>query len=329
MAISGTSRNSSRKGLYGFGIKLAVGVSLIGLLLWRYDLRSSFSVIWHERPLMFAASVTLFITVQLVSALRWQLLARINGIGGRYREYLAYYFIGMFTNVFVPGLVGGDALRAVYLGRRHDRVSEAVASVVLDRGVGLLTLFWFAGLASLFISTVQLPASVIRVTLAAAALSLGGYLLAPWIIKSSLGIPRLNALLAPLRPYLCRPAVLVPAIALSAFLQFSFAVCQYLLGRGLGLEVQLATFVLVVPITNVIASLPVSINGLGLREASYLVLLGMVGVSKDKAVALSILYFAATLVAGFTGILPFILTPIPGIQQEIGDMEPESREVAS
>lgn len=112
-------------------------------------------------------------------------------------------------------------------------------------------------------------------------------------------------------PYLCRPIALMPAIALSALLQLSLAACQYLLAIGLGLDTALATFVLIVPITNVIASLPVTINGLGMREAGYLVLLGMAGVSKQQAVALSILYFAATLTGGFTGVFAFLTTPMP------------------
>jgi uncharacterized membrane protein YbhN (UPF0104 family) len=103
----------------------------------------------------------------------------------------------------------------------------------------------------------------------------------------------------------------MPAIALSALLQLSLAACQYLLAIGLGLHTALATFVLIVPITNVIASLPVTINGLGMREAGYLVLLGTAGVRKEQAVALSILYFAATLAGGFTGVFAFITTPMP------------------
>jgi glycosyltransferase 2 family protein len=105
---------------------------------------------------------------------------------------------------------------------------------------------------------------------------------------------------------------LTPAIALSALLQLALATCQYLLGIGLGLDIALATFILIVPITNVIASLPITINGLGMREAGYLLLLGMAGVSKEQAVALSILYFAASLTGGFSGVFAFVTTPMPG-----------------
>jgi uncharacterized membrane protein YbhN (UPF0104 family) len=295
-----------------FAIKLAAGISLVAFLLWHYDLRSAFRLMRRERPALFLATVVLYVASKSMSALRWQFLAGLNGFPGRYSEYLSYYFIGMFTNVFVPGLVGGDALRALYLGRRHRRIGPAVASVMADRGIGLLSLFWLAAIAALCTTRVRLPASVLRVTLAAGGFSLLVYLTAPLFAKWASSRSRLNQLLSPVIPYLCRPIALTPAIALSALLQLALATCQYLLGVGLGLDIALATFVLIVPITNVIASLPITINGLGMREAGYLVLLGMAGVSKEQAVALSILYFAASLTGGFTGVFAFVTTPMPG-----------------
>jgi glycosyltransferase 2 family protein len=306
-----------------FAAKLSLGVVLVVFLLWHYGLRSSFQLIGRERPMLFVATVALYVAGQVMSAFRWQLLARVNGLSGPWLDYLAYYFIGMFTNVFVPGLVGGDALRALYLGRRHQRLAQAVASVMADRGIGLLTLFWLAAAAALCTARMPLPTSVLRVTLAAGGMSLLAFLSAPLLVKGIARMKRLNRLFAPLMPYLCRPLALTPAIAISALLQLSLATCQYLLAIGLGFNISLATFVLIVPLTNVIASLPITINGLGMREASYLVLLGMAGVSKERAVALSLLYFAATMVGGFTGVFAFVMTPMPD-STEAGRPSPAS-----
>jgi glycosyltransferase 2 family protein len=311
-ALAGAELHSKRaRAWFVFVIKLTAGIALVAFLLWHYGLRSIFQLIRRERPVLFLATVALYVAGQGMSAFRWQILAGLNGLPGPYSEYLAYYFIGMFTNVFVPGLVGGDALRALYLGRRHQRIGQAFASVMADRGIGLLALFWLAAVAALCTTRMRLPTSVLGVTLAAGAISLLAYLAAPLLANWVARMNRFNRLLAPLIPYLCRPIALTPAIALSALLQLSLAACQYLLGIGLGLDITLATFVLIVPITNVIASLPITINGLGMREASYLVLLGMAGVSKEQAIALSILYFAATLVGGFTGVVAFAVTPMP------------------
>lgn len=307
--LPGGSAPSRRWSL--FAIKLAVGIALLTFILWHYDLHSAFELMRRERPVFFVATVALYVGGQVMSAYRWRILAALNGLHGCYSEYLAYYFVGMFTNIFVPGLVGGDAMRALYLGRRHRRIGPAVGSVMADRGVWLLALLWLAAVAAVCNRRVRLPPSVIHLTAAMGATLLLGYIASPWLARRIATTDRLKRLLAPVLPYLERPLALIPAIVLSTLLQLALATCQYLLGLGLKLDIALATFILIVPITNVIASLPITINGLGMREAGYLFLLGMAGVSKEQAVALSILYFAASLAGGFTGIFAFLTTPIP------------------
>ena len=232
-------------------------------------------------------------------AYRWQLLAALLKVHGRYAEFFAYTFVGMFTNLFVPGLLAGDAARSVYLGRRHGRMGEAIASVVADRGVGLIGLFWLAAFAAIFLNFAAIPSSVITPTVAVGAIALAGFLAAPLVARLIHLMPR------PIRraggivaPYLHHPAALIPAIALSIVLQITLALGQYILAVGLGLTVPLSLFILCVPIANVFASLPLTLNGLGIRESAYLLLFGMAGMRKEDAIALGLLWFAITMVGG-------------------------------
>src|SRR5262249_53708071 len=101
----------------GFVLRAGLGLAVLAFLLWRYDARPVFRILRREQPSYFAATVALFVAGQVMSAYRWQLLAAILNIRSRFSEFLAYYFVGLFTNLFVPGLVGGDAARAFYLGR--------------------------------------------------------------------------------------------------------------------------------------------------------------------------------------------------------------------
>ncbi|HEX3408894.1 MAG TPA: lysylphosphatidylglycerol synthase transmembrane domain-containing protein, partial [Candidatus Binataceae bacterium] len=150
-----------RKNPYGaFAIRGALGIAVVALLLRHYDARPVFHALARERLSYFLATIALYVASQVMSAWRWRLLARLNAIPGPFREYLAYYFVGVFTNLFVPGLVGGDAARALYLGRRHNRLAGAIASVVADRGIGLLALFIFAATCALAMGTGALPPSM-------------------------------------------------------------------------------------------------------------------------------------------------------------------------
>jgi glycosyltransferase 2 family protein len=292
-------------------------VALVAVLLWRHDARPILRILSRERGSCFAAAVVLYLAGQALSSYRWKLLAAMLKMDGRYREFLAYYFIGVFTNLFVPGLLGGDAAKSVYLARRHGRMGEAIASVVADRGVGLLGLVWLAALAALFLNFTPLPPSVIIPTVAAGAISLAGFLASPLLARMLHLMPRpirrAGGLVA---PYLHNPAALAVPIALSIVLQTAMATSQYLLAVGLGLTVPLSLFILCVPIANVFASLPLTLNGLGIRESAYLLLFGMAGMRNEDAIALGLLWFAATAVGGLTGAIAFVTTPAPSAKGE-------------
>jgi hypothetical protein len=311
-AQRGDLASPSRHPYRGFLLRAGLGIAIVGLLLWWYDPRPIFALLLREHPAYFAATVAVYVLGQVMSAYRWRLMAGLVNVRGPFSEFFAYYFAGMFTNLFIPGLVGGDALRSLYLGRRHDRLGEAVASVIADRGLGVIALFWFAAAAALFAnhSIISAAVTVPTVLLGTAAFLL--YALGPVVARMIHRAPRRVRRAAGLVvPYLNRPMATLPAIVLSLILQASLVIGQWLLALGLGLDVSLALFMLCVPIANAFASLPVTLNGLGMREAAYLVLFSMAGVGREDAIALGLLWFAATMLGGLTGAIAFVTTELP------------------
>ena len=302
-----------------FAIRAGLGILVVAILLWHYDARPIFKILSRESPAYFAAAVALYLAGQAMCAYRWQLLAAILKVHGRYLDFVAYTFVGMFTNLFVPGMLGGDAARSIYLGRRHGRLGEAIASIVADRGVGLLGLFWLAAIAARFLNFAPIPSSVTTPTIAVGAISMVGFLASPLVARLIHLMPRpIRRAGGVVAPYLHHPASLIPSIALSMVLQIMLAACQYILATGLGMTVPLSLFILCVPIANVFASLPLTLNGLGIRESAYMVLFGMAGMHKDDAIALGLLWFAATMVGGLTGAIAFMTTPAPVAVDVVG-----------
>ncbi|MBF6570205.1 MAG: flippase-like domain-containing protein [Candidatus Binataceae bacterium] len=302
---------SPRHQYAGFALRAGLGLAVVGFMLWRFNPRSIVALFARERIEYFCAAYVIYIGGLLLSSWRWQLLAAIVGIRDRYLRFFRYYLIGSFTNLFVPGLIGGDAARSIYLGRRHDKIAAAIASVVADRGSGIFALFWLAALATLPMAS-TLPRSLVFTVLGVGAVTFVGFLCAPIINHFfSMTSGRLKSLSDTIAPYLSHPTSLIPAIAMSMLLQTMLATAQWVLALGLGLSIPLRVFLLCMPIANAFASIPVTLNGLGLREATYLVMLGLAGVSHSDAVALGLLWFATTALAGFTGIVPFMMTGSP------------------
>ena len=123
----------------------------IGILVWLiYSRQEQFAAfIDQEKNLWWLAVATFTMTAAFtVSYLRWRVLARAINFDLSLKEALTLGFIGAFFNVIAFGVVGGDSTRAWYAARSNkDRVPEAILSVFIDRAIGLMVMFAFAGIA--------------------------------------------------------------------------------------------------------------------------------------------------------------------------------------
>ncbi|MGH7814175.1 MAG: lysylphosphatidylglycerol synthase transmembrane domain-containing protein [Candidatus Binataceae bacterium] len=296
-----------------FAIRLGLGAVVIAILLHFLNWRRVIDSIGRENPAYFAAAVILYLAGQIVFAcVRWWMLTAIVKVHASFGDIVRYYFVGAFTNLFVPGLVGGDAARAIYLGRPRGRLGESFASVATDRTVGFAALFWVAALATLFLNRGEIPASVTHPTLAAGAALTALWFAAPYLARQIHRLPpKMRRYAGLVAPYIHHRGTLAIPFALSVAFQANIALCQYILARGMELPQPLSLFMLCVPLANVVAGLPITLNGLGVRDGTYVVLFGMGGMARDDALAMGLLWFAASGLAGFLGIIAFLTTPAP------------------
>jgi len=291
-----------------FAARLLLGAAILGFVLSRIDRTTLLHQLGRERPLFFLAATLLYIAGQSLAAYRWRYLSGMLALYGKFSEFLIYYFVGVFTNMFVPGLVGGDAARALYLGRRKGHLGRAAASVVADRTMGLLALIWFAAACAALFGRTILPRAMMVPIITVGIATMLGFLLMPIVVRVVALMPaRLSKLSATLAPYLGRPVALLPALGLSLLLHFSQVVCQYLLALGIGLNVPFWFFLLCVPTTNFFAAMPITLNGLGIREGAYIFLFSLAGIGKADAVALGLLWFSSTILSGLLGVAAFMI----------------------
>lgn len=95
------------------------------------------------------ASIAAGVLVNLSSALKWFMLAKVRALGAGYWRIFSYYLIGQFYNLVLPTSVGGDVVRAYELGKFSGRQADALASVFVERYTGVLMLLILSGLAFL------------------------------------------------------------------------------------------------------------------------------------------------------------------------------------
>ncbi len=297
-------------------LRLAVSAAILGGLAAKTDWAQVSSAVRGLRWSVAFAAFAVLIAAQVVSAVRWQWLARPLGFNGPLRQYVAAYFVGMFFNLLLPTSVGGDAVRAVYLNAGSGRKVAAVLSVLLDRLSGLLVLLGVACIAAL-VCPVPLPAWVQLAVGGAAAAAVIGLSLSPWIAKAACGlaakdgkIARIGKLAASMRDamsvYRSEPRLLVSSTALSALVQASSVIQVGLLGQAIGLDVPWALYGVAAPMVALLTLLPVSLNGMGVREAGMVLFLAPAGVPAGSAMTVAFLWFFVQTAAGLLGAVVYL-----------------------
>ena len=133
-----------------FGIlKITLSALLITYLVYSAYTHDQFDVLWQGgvNPTRYLAALALSLLALLITFVRWYFLVYGLGLPIRIWDAIRFGFVGYFFNFVTVGTVGGDALRAYFVARNNpDRRTEAIATVVVDRLIGLVALFTLTGI---------------------------------------------------------------------------------------------------------------------------------------------------------------------------------------
>ncbi|MFO7740871.1 MAG: lysylphosphatidylglycerol synthase transmembrane domain-containing protein [Anaerolineae bacterium] len=302
-------------------LQLTFSVALLAWLINRVGLnaivRTLAGVSWNWYGLAFL----LFLGNVLLRAYRWYLLVGALEQQAPYGHLVYLYFVGFFFNNFIPSGFGGDVVKVISL--RQDRApnAEDLSSVVMDRLTGLI------GSASIALVALAWNRTQLWLGASGTDLNLPPVLLLATVLIC-LGIPfgfifirRIDPLqlVGNLMPF-TRPitsssglrkfvqtirryplGALTSALSVSIPFTIGLVAIQYAIARALSVQVPLYVFPLFVPIIAIINVLPVSFNGLGMREGVYQFLFVPVGVSSASAIAMSLAFYFLRVAAGLIG----------------------------
>lgn len=294
-------------------LKLLVSATLLAGLAWGTDWHQVGRAFTNLRPGLWVAAFGLYLVTQVVSSLRWQLLAGALGFRQTLRQFTGLYFIGMYFNLLLPTSVGGDVVRAYYLDGRSGRGLTAFLSVFMDRFTGLLVLLTLACVA-VVLCPIELPSRVTQSvwgTAGAAVLSLA---VLPVVLRWTDRFERIRQLGTGARSYLNQPRLMLVATGLSLFVQAANVIVVWLIGLSLETPVAGAYYWILVPMVTLLTLLPISVNGMGVREWAMALFLAPLGVPRGLALSLSLLWFAVFMAAGAVGGIVYIFSHFPRLK---------------
>jgi hypothetical protein len=307
-------------------VRWIVTIGLLSYLVWK----ANPALIWEAAQSTDLGWLGLAIALQVggiaLSSFKWRVILHAHGQQQPYSWLMGTYLVGQFANNFLPTGVGGDAVRAVQLGRRIGSYSQSSASVFVDRLTGFLALSVIANIALVtmytgmagFRLTASNPADhtyltddllfliTIGFTLAGIA-AVAGCFLAPWIHKV-LG-PRLPKVVdspmervaRSLSSYFPRGKWLIVVLMISFSFQSLWIIINYVCGLSLGIEAPFIIYALIAPITDILGLLPIFVNNIGPRELVFTFFLFYVGVPKASAIALAFIILSVRLVVSLLG----------------------------
>jgi uncharacterized membrane protein YbhN (UPF0104 family) len=243
---------------------------------------------------------------QLLSSLKWWTIARSGGIAVPYTTVLKAYFIGMFVNCFGFGMVGGDVARGILVAQGLPKKTEGIASVVADRIHGLTVLSCIALITGIFLGTDRVPTELVQLLGVLTVGFVAGWIIGPWVLSNVPFFKNTKVALkmkqvAAIFPRDAKTLLIITA--LSAVFHTVQILLHGAMAVGVGADIPWATLFLVIPLVNIVSSLPISWNGLGVREKSYIYFLTAAPaiLTSEQAVAFGALWLMAVTVTSAIG----------------------------
>lgn len=282
-------------------IRVAVSVGLLVYLVHLADLDKIFETLKNVDLRFFGLALLIFMIGLLVLTRRWQILLNQVQILLKFTRLMNFYFIGYFFNNFLPTSIGGDVSRAYYVAKASGKKAHSIGTILLDRMMGMLATLTLAAASMFWVIQYFHTSRIIVLTILLFAIVI--FVLLNLLIPSTFEFTsrilkkisifqigdRIQKVLATIHEYRENKKVILQAFVFSLVSQVILILMNYVLAQALNLhQVSLGFLFIVIPVTFIMGLFP-SVNGLGVRDTGYVLLLTRVGLSPAEALSLSLL----------------------------------------
>jgi len=301
----------------------SVGLILFVIILSKLNLAKIIALLLNINPFYLAAALLLIIPMLVIKAMRWQLLMKAQNIDYSLKDSALMYAAATYIGAITPGRIG-DFIKVLYLKGDGYPFGKSFATVLLDRLFDLISLF-LLGYAGMFLFITLFERTIIILS----CIFIGTVLLIIFFLyKKDFSIGILEYISSHFIPEkyrenakigfsdLCNGIKTLNAnqLTLAAFLTFFawiiYFVMMYLFALPLSINIPFLYLATCVSISAVITLIPISISGIGTRDATLIILFSYLGLGKESAIAFSLMILFMYFVAGFIGLIAWLKKPI-------------------
>jgi uncharacterized protein (TIRG00374 family) len=301
-------------------IKVVVSVALIAILLSRIETAKLWAVARSASVPWLVFAVLTYLAMILASAWRWGLLLAAQGISLRFGRLTSSFLVATFFNNFLPSNIGGDVIRVADTAGAAGSKTLAATVVLIDRGIGLLGLVLIAAVGATAgprlldagpgIGAPMLWAAFLAATLFATALVVRPQalprLLQPLrVVHPEWVDERLLRLGSALERFRQAPGALAGCFAGAVFVQAILVGFYLAIAWSMRIPIGFLELSVVVPISFIVQMLPVSMNGLGVREATFGLYFTRLGLPLESALLVSLVGAALIMLFSLSGAVTY------------------------
>lgn len=322
---------SSKKSKLILPVKLAISISLLFIFYRRITVDQLMETLASARPAFLAPMLLVLLFNSFISSVKWHIFLAASGIHARLRRLFGTYLAASFLNIFLPSNVGGDFYRIYDTSVKTADPARSTASVLADRISGFLAIVILGITGSIFgtgagsspVSAI-IPAAVFCVLIAGTILIyqksvLMNLLKVSGLCKFKFMAGKLDAFFDAFQEYRRHPRLFLKVMSLSFTFQFGVIFFVFLISEAINLEIPFVLFCIYVPLVSLLEAVPLSIYGLGFREAGYVFFLRAAGHSEGEALSVSLLYLVITLIYSSLGGIILATRHLTGIRPSDGE----------
>ncbi len=299
-------------------LKTAVTAFLFYLLFRRVDFREFAATLGHARYDILIFSFCILWIGHYMCVFRWRMLMRPLMPVPSLNRLFGIYCIGLFFNLAFPTVVGGDVVKMYYAGKPSRQFAQSFAATFLDRDTGMLAMMLIAVTATIIhpVRLEGIPVSLIIWSAFLAFIVANVIIFAPRIhrlfvdflrrLRFSGLAGRVDIISGVFQTIARHHGVLAMSLAISLVNQLFVITVVWITAFGLRIRVPFPYFLVFVPVITLISMIPISLNGMGLREYASVALFSAIGVDRESSIALGLVSSAITLLSAIPGGVVYI-----------------------
>jgi hypothetical protein len=302
-------------------LKVVVSVGLLYLLLGRTDLSRLWKHVRGASPAWLVAALALYLVMVLLSGWRWRLLLNAQHIQVPFRRLINSYLVATFFNNFLPSNIGGDVIRIKDIAGQAGSKTLATTVVLMDRVLGLLGLLCIAAIGAsaagrtgghppVLASMLWLAFGAGLAISAAAVLLPGGVarLLSPLrLVHQEWVGERIGRLTGALTRFRNAPRALATCLLGALLVQAVLVAFYVAIVLSMGIPISVWHLAVIVPVSFVVQMAPVSLNGFGVREATFTYYFSRIGLPIESALVVSFMGAGLIILFSLSGAVAYWL----------------------